>query len=468
MIAKSDSAFYFVHLVTDLVLLCIAFTLSAFLTGSIRNNYYLDFSLLGYLLTVWYFSSRSYTLYSVHTQVTQIRELFHTLNCIAIQLVAAVIFIFMIKDETYSRKFVFIYGIALVALLPISKVFIKKVFVYFYGKGVWRKRAIVIGDGVTGRRFFRYVQQNKLFGYDMVKYINGKMIIRANGSAIEKINSIAIGNGQIGQIDEVFVAEADSGAYDIDTITDILTGYAARLRVVPKFNDQLAKGQPKRVTMLGGFPLISVRREPLEDIYNRTLKRFFDIIFSFLILLLVCTWLFPLLAILIKLGSKGPVFFKQERWGRRNKPFSCYKFRSMYTERCDIDGGGKFVQARKGDARITPIGRFLRKSNLDEFPQFFNVLLGHMSIVGPRPHASLMNIESVETVNRYLVRHLAKPGITGWAQVNGLRGESSENALLEARVAYDVWYIEHWTFWLDLRIIFLTAFKMIVGDKQAY
>lgn len=467
MIAKSDSAFYFMHLLADLSVISLAFVGAAFFSQSVSTNYYLDFSFLGFLLTLWYFSARSYALYSIHTQGTQVRELFNVLNCVAIQLLGAVLFIFVLK-VSYSRTFVLLYGMLLAASLPLSKLAVKKIFVYLYGRGVLRKRAIVIGDGVTGRRFFRYVQQNKLFGYQMVKYINGKMIIRANGSALEKINNLAIGNGQIGQIDEVFIAEPDSGAYRVEAITKVLTGYAARLRVIPKIDDQLIKGQPKRVTMLGTFPLISVRREPLEDVSNQWLKRSFDILFSIVVLVFIFSWLFPLIALAVRVNSKGPVFFTQERWGRRNKPFMCYKFRSMYTRQSDLDEEGKFMQARKGDHRITPVGRILRKTNLDEFPQFINVLLGHMSIVGPRPHASLMNIESVEVINHYLVRHMAKPGITGWAQVHGLRGESSDPSLLQARVTHDVWYIEHWTFWLDLRIIFLTVFKMVVGDKEAY
>ncbi len=468
MITKSDNAFYFVHLLADLTMISIAFIAAAVLAKSTKANVYIDLSFLGYLLTVWYFSSRSYTLYSLHIQVTQARELFRTLNCILIQLVAAVLFIFLIKEEHYSRAFVFVYGFLLSLLLPLSKFLVKKSFVYLYGRGLWCKRAIVIGDGTTGRKFFRYVQQHKFFGYDMVKYVNGKLISRANGSVVEKLNSIAIGDGRLGRIDEVFIAEADSGSYDVEHLTEILTGHASRLRVVPKFNDHLTMGQPRRISMLGDFPLICVRREPLEDVYNQTLKRAFDVLFSLVILVGICSWLFPLLALLIRLNSKGPIFFKQERWGRRNKRFICFKFRSMYVDQCDTDAKGQFMQARKGDARITPIGRFLRKTNLDEFPQFFNVLLGHMSVVGPRPHASLMNIASVDTVRRYLARHKAKPGITGWAQVNGLRGESSDPALLQARVEADEWYIEHWSFWLDLRIIFLTGFNMLIGDKQAY
>ncbi|GAA4785439.1 undecaprenyl-phosphate glucose phosphotransferase [Olivibacter ginsenosidimutans] len=473
MIAKSNNVFYVIHFVADMVLVCLAFFLAAYIsqTPLFKTQSWIDAGFLFFLLAVWYFSTRSYGLYKVQTQITLVRELFNTLNCLVIQVVAAILFIFVVKEVNFSRFFVLAYGVLLALSLPLVKLIVKRLLVYLYSKGILCKRAIVIGDGVTGRKFYRYMQQHKMLGYQMIKYINGKIIVRANGSAIKKINSVAIGKGKIGQIDEVFIAEADSGAYDVETITNILTGYAARLRVVPKtpkVGELPSKELGYKMSMLGNYPLLSVRREPLEDVYNQWLKRSFDIVFSLLILTCVCSWLFPLLAICIKLGSKGPVFFRQERWGRRNKPFICFKFRSMYTAQCDTDNSGRFLQAKKGDARITPIGRVLRKTNLDEFPQFVNVLLGHMSIVGPRPHASLMNIESVETIERYLVRHMAKPGITGWAQVNGLRGESSDPKLLEARVAHDVWYIEHWSFWLDLRIIFLTVINMVVGDKQAY
>jgi len=470
MIAKSNHTFYFIHLLADFFIIILAFSASAWISklATFPSLPLVDFAFLGFLLTVWYFSSRSYILYSTSGQNTQVREVFNTVNCIIIQIMAAIFFIFMVKQGGYSRGFVIIYALILFALMPLAKFFIKRFFAFLYGKGFVRKRAIVIGDGTTGRRFFRYVEQNKLFGYEMVRYINGKLIMRANGSAIDKINNIAIGNGQIGRIDEVFIAESDNGSYDIKSITQILAGYAARLRIVPKMAFQDEFHLPQKITMLGAFPLISVRNEPLEDIYNQNIKRLFDVFFSLFVLVFICTWLFPLVALAIKINSKGPIFYRQERWGKRNRRFLCYKFRSMYTQECDVHNSGKFQQAKKDDARITKVGRILRKTNLDEFPQFINVLKGEMSVVGPRPHASLMNMESLETVQGYLVRHLAKPGITGWAQVNGLRGESEDPTLLQARVAHDIWYIEHWTFLLDLKIVFLTFWKMIVGDKHAY
>lgn len=179
-------------------------------------------------------------------------------------------------------------------------------------------------------------------------------------------------------------------------------------------------------------------------------------------------WLWPIIAILIKLSSPGPVFFKQERWGRNNKKFFAYKFRSMKPDCSDIDHNGKYLQAKKDDERITKIGKFLRSTSLDELPQFINVLKGEMSIVGPRPHPTPLNMESRNTVKLYMLRHLVTPGITGWAQIKGFRGETRNLSQMQERINHDVWYIENWTIWLDIQIMLLTLWLLIKGDKNAY
>ena len=193
------------------------------------------------------------------------------------------------------------------------------------------------------------------------------------------------------------------------------------------------------------------------------LKRLFDISFSLFVLIFICSWLFPLLAIAIKLSSPGPIFFIQKRSGRNNAEFDCYKFRSM-----SVNKDSDKVQAIKNDTRITLIGKFLRKSNLDELPQFFNVLIGNMSVVGPRPHMLQHTADYSAIIDKFMVRHLIKPGITGWAQVNGFRGATSHPRYMMKRVRYDLWYIENWTFLLDIQIIFMTVYSMIKGDKNAF
>ena len=207
---------------------------------------------------------------------------------------------------------------------------------------------------------------------------------------------------------------------------------------------------------------------PLDQWQNRLLKRVFDIVFSSLIFLTIGIIIFPLIALIIKLTSKGSVFFKQERWGLNNEKIICYKFRTMVQESVDVDANGKYLQATRNDPRITWIGKILRKTNLDELPQFLNVLLGNMSVVGPRPHPTPLNIQSMQTVENYMLRHIVLPGISGWAQVNGCRGETRTPSDMQKRVNFDLYYIHRWTFWLDCQIILQTIINILRGDQNAY
>jgi putative colanic acid biosysnthesis UDP-glucose lipid carrier transferase len=196
---------------------------------------------------------------------------------------------------------------------------------------------------------------------------------------------------------------------------------------------------------------------------RRFFKRSFDILFSLFIILFVFSWLYPILAILIKLESRGPVFFAQLRTGRNGSQFRCYKFRSMY-----VNADAHRRQATRNDGRITRVGAVMRKTSLDELPQFFNVLVGHMSIVGPRPHMVVHTEEYSRLTDKYKTRHLLRPGITGWAQILGLRGEVKTPDAMLKRLDADVWYLKNWSFLLDLKIIFLTFWITLKGDKNAY
>lgn len=200
-----------------------------------------------------------------------------------------------------------------------------------------------------------------------------------------------------------------------------------------------------------------------EELYRRLMKRAFDIIFSLLVIVFILSWLFPLLAILIRLESRGPVIFRQARSGRNNISFYCYKFRSM-----KINGDSHQRQASRNDARITRTGSFLRKTSLDELPQFFNVLLGDMSVVGPRPHMLKHTEQYRSLIDNYMMRHSIKPGITGWAQINGFRGETHRLELMEERVKHDIWYLENWSPRLDLKIIAITVLHVVRGHENAF
>lgn len=211
------------------------------------------------------------------------------------------------------------------------------------------------------------------------------------------------------------------------------------------------------------IPVISLRYEPLQHFSNRFMKRSFDLIFSSLVLVLLFPFILLIFGTLIKLSSKGPIFFKQKRTGINGKEFYCYKFRSM-----KLNDVANSKSATVNDPRVTKIGQFMRKTSVDELPQFLNVFKGEMSIVGPRPHMIQHTSLYSMLIDRFMVRHLVKPGITGWAQVSGFRGETKILADMEGRVRKDVWYIENWSFFLDVKIIFLTIVNVIIGEERAY
>jgi Undecaprenyl-phosphate glucose phosphotransferase len=261
-------------------------------------------------------------------------------------------------------------------------------------------------------------------------------------------------------VDEVVVALNEFEKETIDGLIRFCDNNMIRITIVPDFFRKLS--YQFLIDFYGPIPLLSIRNEPLQSFRNRLIKRTFDFLFSSLIILAIFPWLLPVVAILIKTNSRGPVFFLQDRSGLNNKVFRMIKFRTML-----VNDEADKQQASRNDPRITRVGRFLRKTNLDEMPQFFNVWMGQMSVVGPRPHMLMHTEVYARLIDSFMVRHIVKPGLTGWAQVTGYRGETGRQELMARRVQKDVWYIENWSFFLDLRIIAITIFRMITGDKQA-
>ncbi|WP_432710384.1 undecaprenyl-phosphate glucose phosphotransferase, partial [Pedobacter sp.] len=262
-------------------------------------------------------------------------------------------------------------------------------------------------------------------------------------------------------IKEIYCCLPDEAMDKIDGLMRLADQELIHFKLVPNVKDYFRK--KVNVKMMGHLPVMSPRSEPLENKTNKTVKRIFDVVFSLFAMIFIMSWMVPLMAFLIKRESKGPVFFKQLRSGKGNVPFYCYKFRSM-----TVNGDSDKMQARKNDARVTKIGAFMRKTSIDELPQFFNVLRGEMSVVGPRPHMLQHTQEYSALIDQFMVRHFVLPGITGWAQVNGYRGETREEGSMEARVEADIWYMENWSLLLDLKIAFLTVWQVFDGHKNAY
>ena len=326
-----------------------------------------------------------------------------------------------------------------------------------------RKSTIVVGDGYFSLDLINVLEKDSLYGYNVLGFFDDN----PNGHSSHKLymgkveESIAFARRN--NIEEVFCSLT---SFKNEQIKRHLTLESdrnlIRLRLVPDHYGFFS-AQNGRMEMIANIPVISSRQEPLQHEINYSLKRSFDVVFSLFIIVFVFSWLFPILALLIKLSSPGPVFFVQIRSGRNNKPFKCIKFRSMR-----VNAEANKQQATANDRRVTKIGSFMRKTSIDELPQFFNVLFGHMSVVGPRPHMLNHTKEYSRQIGKFMVRHFVKPGITGWAQVNGLRGEIKSVKDIRDRVEADVWYMENWSFLLDMKVIFLTVWNVFKGDEKAY
>jgi putative colanic acid biosynthesis UDP-glucose lipid carrier transferase len=324
-----------------------------------------------------------------------------------------------------------------------------------------KKQVAVLGNNHTAGHLAEFFKSNKnnfnfegFLNEEIDSYVdkNGKLLPEVIG-ALE----IAFKKG----IKEIYVP-LTMGLVEAGKLLNEAEKQCIRLKFVPICSEKSIYSHLK-VDDMGEFQVISLRKEPLEDMDNRFKKRFFDILFSSLVIIFLLSWLYPLIAVIIKMQSKGPVLFKQLRSGRDNKTFTCLKFRTMCVN-TDSDS----VQATKDDKRVTAFGAFMRKTSIDELPQFFNVLMGNMSVVGPRPHMLVHTEKYSAIIAEFMVRHFTKPGITGWAQVNGFRGETKKPMQMKKRVEHDIWYLGNWSAILDVKIVFLTVFNVIKGESNAY
>ncbi len=453
MIANQKSVYY-LRLFLDLAFLNTAFLISSVTAQSftilIERNYM--FILLATLNFLWYFVSNVVNFYDDLRTKYYTFQIVNIVKNIAVQILASVLFIFFVKEDLFTRNFILFYAFLLFFFVSARVIIIKNIL--SRKKNLWN--LLIVGGGEVGKGFHEMMEQHKEFGYNFVGFVDDAET--DSGKLIGKINSLEkIINEN--EIDEIVIALPNYASDQLDTIIDICNKQAVRINIIP---DYFRFGSKKfQVNMMGDFPIIRVRTEPLAESHWKFIKRIFDIVFSFSVMIFILSWLFPILYILVKVSSKGSALFKQDRIGADNKKFTCYKFRTMFI----TPDGEKYNPLTENDSRVTPVGKFLRKSNLDELPQFINILKGEMSVVGPRPHALPYNQVYEKMVSEIKIRSWVKPGITGWAQVHGLRGDAQdydENKIrTKKRIEYDLWYIENWSFWLDIQIILLTIWQMI-------
>ncbi|CAK7071362.1 MAG: hypothetical protein BACD_03363 [Bacteroides rodentium] len=320
----------------------------------------------------------------------------------------------------------------------------------------------LVGDNKNMIELYREMTQNSTVGFR----VNGYFSDSLSRNFPENVPYLGHPKEVVAYLakhhtDQIYCSLSSDYSYEIVPIINYCENHLIRFYNVPNIRNYVHRRM--YFDMFGNIPILSIRKEPLAQVENRMLKRTFDILFSLLFLCTVFPFIYLIIGAAIKLSSPGPIFFKQKRSGENGKEFWCYKFRSM---RVNVDSDK--VQATIDDPRKTKIGDFMRRTSIDELPQFINVLLGQMSVVGPRPHMLKHTEEYSRLIDKYMVRHLVKPGITGWAQVTGYRGETKELWQMEGRVERDVWYLEHWTFLLDIYIIYKTVKNAVQGDKEAY
>ncbi len=372
---------------------------------------------------------------------------------------------FLNLNHKFPSKFVLVFANILTFLAILSKYAIRKKIHAYLNKGIFYDQVLLVGSTKAAEEFIDAVKKYYYYGYKCIGYIDEHDQLKKECPFLGNLNDLNT-ILRTTEIDEVFIALPTNENEKIQNCIAICDGLNVKVRILPNLSEFTSTSV--YINNIGLLPVVNVGDLPLDKKENRILKRTFDIIFSLLFFIFLGIYLFPLLAIIIKLSSKGPVLFKQERWGLNNKRITCYKFRSMYKESSDTDELGNFQQAQKNDPRITLIGKILRKTNMDELPQFWNVLIGNMSVVGPRPHPTQLNIQSMELVDNYMLRHMVIPGITGLAQVNGCRGETKTTEDMQKRVNFDLYYIQRWNFWLDLQIIIQTVINIFRGDQNAY
>ncbi len=415
-----------------------------------NKDHYLTLLIVSNFL--WIFINVIITKYSMEINRGIILEL--KKNFINIALFTGLIsaFAFALKDFAYSR--ILTYGTILTffIFLLLSHLLFFYLFLWFKRISPLRRKVLIVGDDHSAIELSTVLKKDSQLDYEVVVYIlseelENKVDNQLVVGKVPEIETIL----QNDTFDQLFIVVSSYSEKDILKIVEYADYYGIRVRMVPAFYRLFEKQCD--VHLVNHIPIININETPLDRYYNSKYKSVFDLFFSIFAIILTLPLLI-LIAIAVKLTSKGPILYKAGRVGKGGKVFNLLKFRTMYHPEINDDT----QSTSKNDPRITPIGRILRKINLDELPQFFNVAVGQMSVVGPRPHRIYLDNKLQHEVSQYMIRHYIKPGITGWAQVNGWRGPTEKNEQKIQRTRHDLWYIKNWSFWLDIKIIFLTLF----------
>lgn len=410
-----------------------------------------------FIIPIWILILHSFKMYSPHRTSLPSEDFVLIVKAVSFGLLIIIGIAFFYREVSYSRFVVVSLWISGIIFITLGRLLAYWIQTQLYKRGKQLKEAVILGQNESSELLYQKILTKKLLGYKLIgyysdnkiaTYLNGLNYLGTIDNLIESINN--------GKYNTIFISLEPDEHQKLYYILDKVEGINVEMMLIPNVLDLMTSSM--KVKELDGIPLLKLKGVPITT-WGRILKRSFDLLFSAFVLLITFP-IFILIALIIKLTSKGPIIYKQERVGLDGKTFQVYKFRTMYV---DAEKNTGPVWAKKDDPRTTKIGRILRRTSLDELPQFFNVLKGDMSVVGPRPERPYFVEQFKDIVPKYLDRHLLKTGITGWAQVNGLRGQ----APIKERTKYDLYYIENWSMAFDIKII-LKTIKAILFGKDAY
>lgn len=467
MIKDNQQHFNRLHIVIDALVIAAAYILAWWLKfssgildyelGALPFSYYMGaliFIVPGYLVV--YYAFNLYTAKRVQGRRLELSNIVMA-NTVGLLLLFTVLYVADLRD--FSREMLFYFYAFNIVLEESFRLFLRRCLRRMRKSGYNLKHILLVGYSRAAEQYIDRIQQNPQWGYNVRGILDDNI---ARGTSYKGIKVIgSIGNLLYilpqNRLDEIAITLGLEEYYKLEKIVAECEKSGVHTKFIPDYGN-IIPTKPYTEDLLG-LPVINIRYVPLTNTFNAFLKRCMDIAGS-----LVCIFVFsPVMlfsAILVKVTSRGPLIFCQERVGLHNKPFHMYKFRTMYVQ-TEVEERKGWTQ--KDDPRVTRVGRFLRKTSLDEFPQLFNVLKGDMSLVGPRPERPQYVEKFREEIPRYMIKHQVRPGMTGWAQVNGFRGDTS----IRKRIEHDLYYIENWTMGLDVKILFLTVFKGFI-NKNAY
>lgn len=401
----------------------------------------------------------AFDLYSSKRTSKTMYEVFNIVKANTAGLVAVMVVLFAINIPDFSRGMVGVfYGINIIAESFMRKG-VRVGLRFVRAKGYNLKHMLLVGYSRAAEEYISKIKANPEWGYEVCGILDDRVPVGAVYKGVRVIGEIDTLSTMLpeNELDEIGITLSLSDYDRLEAIVNICEKSGVHTKFIPDYNSVI----PSRPYLedMDGLAVVNIRRVPLTNLVNKALKRIVDI-FGASVAIILFSPVMLIAAVGVKITSKGPLIFKQERVGLHNKPFQMYKFRSMEVQPDEEEKKG---WTRKNDPRVTRIGKILRKTSIDELPQFFNVLKGDMSLVGPRPERPLFVEKFKEEIPRYMIKHQVRPGITGWAQVSGYRGDTS----IRKRIEYDLYYIENWSMAFDFKILFLTFFKGFIS-KNAY